>query len=173
MLRYRAELDADITLASGGSLRARGLLVDVPHAEVSHPEIAACAVAGLGLRDVARVELDQVRIFAEEAAPGAGRSPGRIEYVELSHVIEAGMTTYPGMPVPVITAHRTWEQSRPYYAEGTEFSIDRIEMVGQTGTYLDSPGIATRTAPTWPGCRSAGSPTCRPWWSGRSGPAGG
>ena len=60
-------------------------------------------------------------------------------YVELSHVITAGMTTYPGLPGPEITPHLTREASRQSYAAGTEFAIDRISMVGNTGTYLDSP----------------------------------
>ena len=59
--------------------------------------------------------------------------------VELSHVIEAGMTTYPGLPGPEITPHLTREASRALYAPGTEFAIDRVSMVGNTGTYLDSP----------------------------------
>jgi kynurenine formamidase len=138
VLLYRAELDADITLTNGGHLQARGLLVDVPHADVTHPEIAACAITSLGLREVDRIELTAVRIFGEQPSI-TGKSQSRIEYVELSHVIESGMTTYPGLPAPVISAYRTWEQSRPDYADGTEFSFDRIDMIGQTGTYLDSP----------------------------------
>jgi kynurenine formamidase len=59
--------------------------------------------------------------------------------VELSHVIVAGMTTYPGLPGPEILPHLTREDSRKTYAPGTEFAIDRISMVGNTGTYLDSP----------------------------------
>jgi arylformamidase len=59
--------------------------------------------------------------------------------VELSHVIEAGMTTYPGLPGPEISPHLTRARSRDVYAPGTEFAIDRISMVGNTGTYLDSP----------------------------------
>ena len=59
--------------------------------------------------------------------------------IELSHVITAGMTTYPGLPAPTITPHLTRETSRSTYAPGTEFAIDRISMVGNTGTYLDSP----------------------------------
>jgi len=59
--------------------------------------------------------------------------------VELSHIVTAGMTTYPGLPGPEMTPHLTREASRAVYAEGTEFSIDRISMVGNTGTYLDSP----------------------------------
>jgi len=59
--------------------------------------------------------------------------------VDLSHVVEAGMTTYPGLPGPVVCDFLSREASRKHYAEGTEFQIDRIEMVGNTGTYLDSP----------------------------------
>src|SRR5688572_6807528 len=64
---------------------------------------------------------------------------GRMTLVELNHVIEAGMITYPGLPGPEITPHLTREASRASYASGVEFAIDRISMVGNTGTYLDSP----------------------------------
>jgi arylformamidase len=67
------------------------------------------------------------------------QEPIRRRWVELSHVISAGMTTYPGLPVPEITPHLTRESSRDVYAPGTEFAIDRLTMVGNTGTYLDSP----------------------------------
>lgn len=60
-------------------------------------------------------------------------------FVELSHPIRAGMTTYPGLPGPVIASHLTFEQSHGSYAAGTEFQIGRIEMVANTGTYLDTP----------------------------------
>lgn len=62
---------------------------------------------------------------------------GRI--VELSHVISAGMTTYPGLPAPRIAPFLTRQASRARYAPGVEFAIDQITMVGNTGTYLDSP----------------------------------
>lgn len=59
--------------------------------------------------------------------------------VELNHPITEGMTTYPGMPGPVITPYLTREDSRSHYEAGTEFSIGRIEMIANTGTYLDTP----------------------------------
>lgn len=59
--------------------------------------------------------------------------------VELSHIIESGMITYRGLPGPIITDHLTREDSRSHYSEGTEFYIGKIEMVANTGTYLDSP----------------------------------
>lgn len=49
------------------------------------------------------------------------------------------MATYPGLPGPVISDHLSREASRAHYAEGTTFHIGRIEMVGNTGTYIDAP----------------------------------
>ncbi|WP_059014467.1 cyclase family protein [Mycobacterium sp. M26] len=59
--------------------------------------------------------------------------------VDLSHTIRAGLVTYPGLPAPSITPHLTREASREIYAPGTEFAMDVITMIGNTGTYLDSP----------------------------------
>jgi arylformamidase len=59
--------------------------------------------------------------------------------VDLSHPVEAGMVTYPGLPVPVVTPVLTREASRARYAPGTEFQIDRIDLCGNTGTYVDAP----------------------------------
>ena len=85
-------------------------------------------------------------------AAGAGPDDGsRRRLVELSHVVADGMTTLPGWPAP--TDHRllTREASRANYAPGTEFQIGRIDMVANTGTYLDTPAPPLRrTAPTSP-----------------------
>jgi arylformamidase len=59
--------------------------------------------------------------------------------IDLSHTVEHGMITYKGLPAPVISDHLSREESRTRYAPGTEFHIGRIEMVANTGTYLDSP----------------------------------
>ena len=59
--------------------------------------------------------------------------------VELNHVIEPGMVTYKGLPGPLICDFLSREASRGNYAAGTEFQIGRIDMVGNTGTYLDTP----------------------------------
>src|ERR1044071_3680282 len=59
--------------------------------------------------------------------------------IDLSHVVEDGMITYKGLPAPLICDYLSREQSRGRYAEGTEFQIGKIEMIGNTGTYLDSP----------------------------------
>lgn len=59
--------------------------------------------------------------------------------VELSHIVSSGMVTYPGLPAPEVTQHLSFEDSQELYAEGTEFTIGRISMVANTGTYLDTP----------------------------------
>ncbi len=59
--------------------------------------------------------------------------------IDLSHPIETGMITYPGLPGPKVDAYLTRESSRDHYEAGTEFHIGQIEMVGNTGTYLDTP----------------------------------
>ena len=59
--------------------------------------------------------------------------------VDVSHVVEHGMVTYKGLPVPLVCDFLSREQSRSHYATGTEFHIGKIEMVANTGTYLDSP----------------------------------
>ncbi|MDH6181922.1 arylformamidase [Microbacteriaceae bacterium SG_E_30_P1] len=63
----------------------------------------------------------------------------RRRVVDLSHVIRAGLVTYPGLPAPEIEPFLTREDSRGKYAEGTEFAMDVIRLIGNTGTYLDSP----------------------------------
>jgi arylformamidase len=59
--------------------------------------------------------------------------------IDLSHTIEHGMVTYKGLPTPLICDFLSREASRKLYAPGTEFHIGKIEMVANTGTYLDSP----------------------------------
>jgi kynurenine formamidase len=57
--------------------------------------------------------------------------------VDLSHTIEDGLITYKGLPAPVICDFWSRESSRAFYDDGAEFQIGRIEMVANTGTYLD------------------------------------
>ncbi len=60
-------------------------------------------------------------------------------FLDLSHTITHGMTTYPGLPGPIVCDFLSREASRGKYAPGVEFQIGKIEMVANTGTYVDSP----------------------------------
>lgn len=62
---------------------------------------------------------------------------GRV--IDLSHPIREGMTTYPGLPGPEFGDHLTREKAEEAYGRGVTFHVGRISMVGNTGTYLDSP----------------------------------
>src|SRR5688500_4780239 len=72
-------------------------------------------------------------------APQRSGGDGVSRFVELSHPIHAGLVTYPGMPGPVITDYLAREDSRGRYAPGTDFQIGRIDLIANTGTYLDTP----------------------------------
>ena len=61
------------------------------------------------------------------------------KFIELSHMIEDGMTTYTGLPGPIIRDFLSRDASREHYAAGTTFQIGKIEMVANTGTYIDAP----------------------------------
>jgi kynurenine formamidase len=87
---------------------------------------------------VGGVRILNKRILLEpHKRPKAAGGPERL--VDLSHDVEHGMITYRGLPGPVIRDHWTREESRSHFAPGTEFHIGRIDMVANTGTYVDSP----------------------------------
>jgi arylformamidase len=147
MTEYRASFDASVSFANGGGLAVHGFRVDVPDPGIGEAGIAALFVASLGLLMTESVELANVEIIAEPHKGTRGGPSDRAAVppsrrgalVELGHVIRAGMVTYPGLPGPEITPHLTREASRGRYSPGTEFAIGRISLVGNTGTYLDSP----------------------------------
>jgi kynurenine formamidase len=143
---YRAQFDAVVTFSNGGGLRADGFRVDVPGPDVTEQDVASLFIASLNLLMVESAELRNLSVFAEphkgtrggpSDRPAPGSLRGRI--VDLSHPIHDGLVTYPGLPAPEIRPHLTRVQSRSVYEPGTEFQIDAITMVGNTGTYLDSP----------------------------------
>jgi kynurenine formamidase len=59
--------------------------------------------------------------------------------IDVSHPVEEGLITYKGLPAPLICDYLSRDDSRKHYAPGTEFHIGKIEMVANTGTYVDSP----------------------------------
>ena len=61
------------------------------------------------------------------------------KFIDLSHTIENGLITYKGLPAPIICDYWSREFSKQYYEEGTSFQIGKIEMVSNTGTYIDCP----------------------------------
>lgn len=66
-------------------------------------------------------------------------SESHFRFIDLSHTITEGLITYKGFPAPVICDYMSREASKRFYEEGTSFQIGKIEMIANTGTYLDSP----------------------------------
>ena len=142
--QFRAHFDAHVAFANGGGLTAEGFRIDLPRPDVEAAEVGRLFVQHLGLALVGSIEVTNLVVVEEQhrgtrgiettAAAASGR-----RVVDLSHVIRDGLVTYPGLPAPVFTPHLTREDSRAHYEEGTEFAMDLITMIGNTGTYLDSP----------------------------------
>ena len=115
MTEYRASFDATIKFSNGGDLTAHGFRIDVPSLDMDKDGIAALFVASLGLLMTDSVTLANVEIFAEphkgtRGGPSdhsRGKPPAGGRLAELSHVIRAGMVTYPGLPGPEITPYLT------------------------------------------------------------------
>jgi arylformamidase len=137
----RVRFDFEIDFLNGGGIQGQDFRLDIEGDDISDDALAAYLIADLRLLMVGDVRIYNKAIIDEAHKRGEAKSaePHSPTIIDLSHVIEAGMVTYKGLPAPLICDHLSRVQSRQHYAEGTEFQIDRIEMVGNTGTYLDTP----------------------------------
>ena len=141
--QYRALFDAVVEFANGGDLHTNGFRLDLPSADTNVLEVGRLFVQHLGLALVSAVHIENLKDVEElhRGSRGIETRPAAAErrVVDLSQVIRDGLVTYPGLPAPVITPHLTREQSIGKYAPGTQFAMDIITMIGNTGTYIDSP----------------------------------
>ncbi|MFZ0012737.1 MAG: cyclase family protein, partial [Acidimicrobiia bacterium] len=137
MTDRRVMFDFDISFSNGGALHGEGFRIDMDHDEMADEELADHIVRDLNLLMIGSVEIRNKRYLDEphkRVEPVSGRG-----LVDLSHPIRDGMVTYPGLPGPVLRTHMSREDSRESYAEGVEFHIGAIDMVANTGTYVDAP----------------------------------
>jgi arylformamidase len=138
MRERRVQFDFEIEFSNGGGLKGEGFRLDIEGADISDETLADYLVRDMRLLMVGTVRIRNKTILAEaHKRPKPAPRPGRL--VDVSHEIEDGMVTYRGLPAPVIRDHWTREESRSHFAPGTEFHIGRIDMVANTGTYVDSP----------------------------------
>jgi arylformamidase len=144
--QYRAELDFEITFSNGGSLRGEGFRVDIDDPAAAEDDLAAALVSDLGLLMTDRVEIRARRIVAERhkrpgrAGEGGAPAGAGLRRADLSHPIEDGMITVPGLPAPQVRPESVSAGLAPgRYAPGVRFAIGEVTLCGNTGTYLDSP----------------------------------
>jgi arylformamidase len=134
-MSHRVQFDFEIDFNNGGGIQGQDFRLDIAGEDISDSELAQYLVADLRLLMVGAVRIRNKRILAEAHK----RTPSSGEYVELSHTIEHGTLTHRGLPAPVICDYLSREASRERYAPGTEFQIAKIDMVVNTGTYIDCP----------------------------------
>jgi len=139
----RVQFDFEIDFSNGGGIQGRGFRLDIEGDDIRDEDLAIAVVRDLRLLMVGEVRIFNKQVVREPHKRSRIRrqafgADGRIR-IDLSHVVEDGMVTYPGLPAPVICDFLGREQSRARYAPGTEFQIGMIELCANTGTYLDSP----------------------------------
>ena len=139
----RVCFDFEVEFSNGGGIQGQDFRLDIDGDDISDDALADYIIKDLRLLMVGAVRILNKKVIeerhkrAEASAELPDGTPGTL--VDLSHVIESGMITYKGLPAPLICDHLSREQSRKVYAAGTEFQIGRIEMVANTGTYIDVP----------------------------------
>ncbi|AFL89519.1 putative metal-dependent hydrolase [Terriglobus roseus DSM 18391] len=141
----RAVFDFEVDFLNGGGLQGQGFRLDI-----DGEEIADCDLSDAVVRDLRLLMVDGVRILNKQiieerhkrCVAGSSADVNRLSvptYVDLSHTVHEGLVTLKGFPAPVICDFLSREDSRKYYDADTSFQIGRIDMVANTGTYLDSP----------------------------------
>ncbi|WP_242691068.1 cyclase family protein [Lysobacter enzymogenes] len=139
-IQHRVQFDFEVEFTNGGGLQGQGFRLDIDGEDIADAELAAYIVRDLRLLMAGPIRILNKTILTEPHKRAAGAlESGAVRYVDLSHTIEDGLVTYPGMPAAHICDYLSREASRGIYAEGTEFHIGRIDMVANTGTYIDCP----------------------------------
>ncbi len=132
----RVKFDFEINFTNGGGIQGQDFRLDIDGDDIPDEELADYIVRDMRLLMVGEVRILNKEIITEEHKRDLSNSP---DYIDVSHVIYDGLITYKGLPAPIICDYLSREASREHYAPGTEFQIGKIEMVTNTGTYVDCP----------------------------------
>ncbi|MBC7934184.1 MAG: cyclase family protein [Rhizobacter sp.] len=136
----RVKFDFEIYFTNGGSIKGEDFQLDIPGDSISDKELTGLIVSDLRLLMVGETKILKKQLFDE---PHKRKSVNeKLEttiLIDLSHTIEDGLVTYKGLPAPIICDYLSREKSKQFYEEGTSFQIGKIEMVSNTGTYIDCP----------------------------------
>jgi arylformamidase len=144
MTDKRVCFDFEIDFSNGGGIQGQGFRLDIDGNDIVDDALAAYIVHDLRLLMVGEVRILNKQVIEERHKRASGTAGTADQtpvarMIDLSHVIEDGMVTYKGLPAPLICDHLSRERSHDVYAPGTEFQIGRIDMVANTGTYIDTP----------------------------------
>lgn len=137
----RVRFDFEVDFSNGGGIRGQDFRLDIDGEDIADEELADYIARDMRLLMVREVRILNKEIITEKHKRPAPREieARRRDLIDLSHEIEDGMITYKGLPAPIVCDYLSREESRKLYAEGTEFHIGKIELVANTGTYVDAP----------------------------------
>ena len=137
----RVEFDFEVDFSNGGGIQGQDFRLDIEGEDIGDEELTEYIVRDMRLLMVGEVRILNKQIIQEQHKRiTLAREDRQIrEIIDVSHQVEDGMITYKGLPAPVICDYLSREASRSHYAGGTEFHIGKIEMVANTGTYVDAP----------------------------------
>jgi kynurenine formamidase len=138
-MNKRVKFDFEIDFSNGGGIQGQDFRLDIEGDAIADKALADYIVQDMRLLMVGEVRILNKEIITETHKRGAIDMERDPSYIDLSHVIHDGLVTYKGLPAPIICDYLSREASRERYAPGTEFQIGKIEMVTNTGTYVDCP----------------------------------
>lgn len=140
----RVQFDFEIDFSNGGGIQGQEFRLDIHGDDIGDQELADCIVKDLRLLMVREVRILNKKVILERhkrvvRQPLKEVGGNHSRFIDLSHSIVEGLITYKGFPAPLICDYMSREASKQFYDAGTSFQIGKIEMVANTGTYLDSP----------------------------------
>ncbi len=138
-MNKRVKFDIEIDFTNGGGIQGQDFRQDVDGDDIEDKVLADHIVKDMQLLMVGEVRILNKEIINKEHKHQSIILQNDLSYIDLSHIIYAGLVTLKGMPAPIICDYLSREASRERYASGTEFQIGKIEIIINTGTYIDCP----------------------------------
>ena len=135
----RVVFDFEIEFTNGGGIQGQDFRLDIEGEEIADKILADYIVKDLQLLMVGKVNILNKHYINEKHKRTPINTLGDDKLIDLSHTIFDGLVTYKGLPAPLVCDYLSRENSRKFYEEGAEFQIGKIEMVTNTGTYIDCP----------------------------------
>jgi kynurenine formamidase len=138
---HRVQFDFEVEFTNGGGIQGQEFRLDIAGEDIADEVLAEYIVQDMRLLMVGKVTILNKTIIQEphKRKPIDGDVLSERTYIDLSHTIHNGMITHKGLPALLICDYLSREESKKNYVEGTTFQIGKIEMVTNTGTYLDCP----------------------------------
>ncbi len=134
------KFDFKIYFANGESIKGEDFRLDITGDSISDKELVNYIAENFRISSIKQTKILNKEIFSDSnKLKTINEKVEEDLLIDLSHTIEHGLITYKGLPAPIICDYLSRENSKQFYEEGTEFQIAKIEMVANTGTYIDCP----------------------------------